>query len=59
LRKTTPEAMRLELSKITADLEKKEEARLAAQSEADSLRKKLDLWKGLNSFVQTEMQSTN
>ena len=43
--------MRVELTKITSDLEKKERARLAVQTEAEALKKKLELWKGLNSFV--------
>jgi hypothetical protein len=33
------------------DLQEKEKARVAAIKEAEALKKKLALWKGLNAFV--------
>jgi len=47
----SPSDIRTALNKITKDLERKEIERLAAEKEAKELRKKLELWKGLNSFV--------
>jgi len=37
-------------------LERKEIDRKKAESEAEDLKKKLELWKGLNSFVQRQLE---